>query len=62
LDNIGIDNIAFETDYPHGDSTWPNSKLIATEMMSHLSTKEIWKIVLGNAARLLGLPIEDMNA
>lgn len=62
LDKIGIDNIAFETDYPHGDSTWPNSKLIATEMMSHLSTKEIWKIVRGNAARLLGLPIEGMNA
>ena len=25
LDRIGVDNVMFETDYPHQDGTWPNS-------------------------------------
>ena len=27
-DLIGVDNLAFATDYPHGASTWPNSQKI----------------------------------
>ena len=26
LDKVGVDNITFETDYPHTDSTWPDTK------------------------------------
>ena len=33
LDKVGVDNITFETDYPHTDSTWPNTKAVATELM-----------------------------
>ena len=29
LDIVGVDNITFETDYPHTDSTWPDTKEIA---------------------------------
>ena len=25
LEKVGVDNICFETDYPHSDSTWPHS-------------------------------------
>ena len=26
LERVGVDNITFETDYPHTDSTWPDTK------------------------------------
>ena len=26
LDEVGVDNVTFETDYPHTDSTWPDTK------------------------------------
>ena len=36
LDRVGIDNITFETDYPHTDGTWPNTKEVATRLFGHL--------------------------
>jgi hypothetical protein len=55
LDRVGVDNITFETDYPHTDSTWPETKQIATDMMSDLDDDTIYKIVRGNAIRMLSL-------
>ncbi len=55
LDVVGIDNITFETDYPHTDSTWPNTKAIAQEMFAGLTDEQIYKIVRGNAIRMLDL-------
>jgi hypothetical protein len=54
-DRIGIDNIAYEVDYPHSDCTWPNSP---EELWEHLelarcSDAEIAKITWENAARWL---------
>lgn len=57
LDKIGVDNVTFETDYPHTDSTWPHSKEIATKMMAHLPQDVIYKIVRGNAIRMLSLDL-----
>ena len=36
LEQVGVDNITFETDYPHTDSTWPNTLEVAEDMMGHL--------------------------
>jgi predicted TIM-barrel fold metal-dependent hydrolase len=58
LEQVGVDNITFETDYPHTDSTWPNSKQVATEMMGHLPPEVQYKILRGNAIRMLHLDIE----
>ncbi len=58
LDRVGVDNITFETDYPHTDSTWPETKQIATEMMSDLDDDAIYKIVRGNAIRMLCLDLD----
>jgi predicted TIM-barrel fold metal-dependent hydrolase len=58
LDAVGVDNITFETDYPHTDSTWPHSRQVAADMMGHLPADVVWKIVRGNAARMLDLDIE----
>ena len=54
LDRIGLDNVVFETDYPHSDSTWPDSRRAAAEQFGHLDAVAIEKIARGNAIRLLG--------
>lgn len=57
LDAVGVDNITFETDYPHTDSTWPNSKAVAEKMMGDLPADVQYKILRGNAIRMLSLDI-----
>jgi predicted TIM-barrel fold metal-dependent hydrolase len=58
LDRVGVDNITFETDYPHSDSTWPHTKEMGLKLMGHLPDDTIRKIVRGNAIRMLGLDFE----
>jgi len=53
LDAIGVDNVTYESDYPHSDSTWPNTAKIATEQMAHLSDEVVYKLVRGNAIKML---------
>jgi predicted TIM-barrel fold metal-dependent hydrolase len=55
LDKVGEDNITFETDYPHTDSTWPNTKEVATKLMEGVAPDVVEKIMRGNARRMLGL-------
>ena len=55
LDEVGVDNITFETDYPHSDSTWPDTKEVAEAMFKGLPDDAVYKIVRGNAIRMLGL-------
>ena len=57
LAEVGVDNITFETDYPHTDSTWPNTKEVAEKMFSGLDAETIHKIVRGNAIRMLSLDL-----
>lgn len=58
LEKCGVDNVTFETDYPHTDSTWPHSKEVAHKMMGHLPADVQYKILRGNAIRMLSLDIE----
>jgi len=55
LDEIGVDNVTYESDYPHSDSTWPNTRALAEEQMKHLDREIIEKLVRGNAIRMLDL-------
>jgi predicted TIM-barrel fold metal-dependent hydrolase len=55
LDAIGVDNVTYESDYPHSDSTWPRTRQIAEEQMKDLDQKSVDKIVRGNAIRMLSL-------
>ena len=57
LDTIGIDNTTFETDYPHTDSTWPDTKKVAQELMADLPDDVVHKLVRGNAIRMLELDL-----
>ncbi len=56
-DRIGMDQITFEVDFPHADTTWPNTEKIATEMCAGagLDETETWKLLRGNAIRAYGL-------
>ncbi|HEU5151050.1 MAG TPA: amidohydrolase family protein [Iamia sp.] len=57
LDIVGVDNITFETDYPHTDSTWPDTKAIATGYMQGLPEETVYKIMRGNAIKMLSLDL-----
>jgi predicted TIM-barrel fold metal-dependent hydrolase len=57
LDTVGVDNTTFETDYPHTDSTWPDTKKVAQELMAGLDDDVVYKIVRGNAIRMLELDL-----
>ena len=57
LDQVGLDNVTFETDYPHQDSTWPHSREAAAQQFGFLSQPEIDKIARDNAIELLGLQL-----
>lgn len=52
---IGVDQLVFETDYPHQDSTWPNTVATVEAFAPMLDDEELDKVVRGNASRLLGL-------
>ncbi len=53
LEAIGRHNLCFEIDYPHPDSTWPNSVNVAREHFGQLPPDLIYDLVRGNALRLL---------
>ena len=59
LDAIGVDNVTFETDYPHSDSTWPHSLKVAMDIFRGVDDETIYKIVRGNAIRMLGLSFDQ---
>ena len=56
-DIVGMSQIMYETDYPHADSTFPNSKKTAEELIAAaaLNDHEAWQFVRGNAIACYGL-------
>jgi len=55
LHRIGEDNVTYETDYPHTDSTWPHTRKIFGEQVEGLDPPLVEKIARGNAIRMLRL-------
>jgi predicted TIM-barrel fold metal-dependent hydrolase len=51
-DAIGVDNMMWGSDYPHSESTFPQSRKILAEILSGVPEHEQAKIVGGNAARV----------
>ena len=58
LDKVGVDNTTFETDYPHTDSTWPDTQKIFAEQVADLDDETVYKIARGNAIKMLRLDLE----
>ena len=36
---VGVDHITFESDYPHGDGTWPDTQAVFAEVFGGLSAR-----------------------
>ncbi len=54
---IGVENILFESDYPHGDGTWPDTQAVARKLLGALPIEEIHQITHRNAEALYRHPL-----
>jgi predicted TIM-barrel fold metal-dependent hydrolase len=54
---IGVDRLMWSSDFPHGDSTWPESQAVIDEQMSDIPLDEARLILRENAARLYGFAL-----
>jgi predicted TIM-barrel fold metal-dependent hydrolase len=52
---IGLNNLMWSNDYPHWNSTWPNSLKVIRRDLGHLSAETQEKVLAGNACRLYGI-------
>jgi predicted TIM-barrel fold metal-dependent hydrolase len=59
-DFIGVENIMVETDYPHGDSTWPTSQQVILDAWGHIPSAELRMMCSENAAALYRHPLPDI--
>ncbi len=62
LGHWGQDNAMWSNDFPHGNSTWPNSRQVIARDLGHLSPEVRRKILNGNVAKLYGLDIAAITA
>jgi hypothetical protein len=51
LDEFNIDNVCWESDYPHSDSPWPNGPEVAAHVFADLPSDVVAKITHENAMR-----------
>jgi predicted TIM-barrel fold metal-dependent hydrolase len=58
-DRIGVEHILVESDYPHSDSTWPNSQRVIHEEIGDLPADDIRKITWENASKLYRHPVPE---
>jgi len=56
-DHIGIDHICLESDYPHADSTWPDTQLRAIDGLRDFTPAEVRKVTWENASKLFRHPV-----
>jgi predicted TIM-barrel fold metal-dependent hydrolase len=57
LDEIGVDNVMYESDYPHADSSWPDTQLSLAEQFRDLDRETIDRITYKNACELYQHPV-----
>jgi predicted TIM-barrel fold metal-dependent hydrolase len=62
LSFIGEDNVMLECDYPHSDSTWPDTAALAAKWLGHLPDDVQYKICIGNAARVYNFTPAEKGA
>ncbi len=55
IDEIGIDNVMIETDFPHNATWFPHSMEKAMEGLGHLPDDVQYKVLRGNAERVFQL-------
>jgi predicted TIM-barrel fold metal-dependent hydrolase len=58
-DRIGVDHIMVEVDYPHADSTWPDTQRFLGERLADLPVHDQRRVTHLNAAELFGHPLPE---
>jgi predicted TIM-barrel fold metal-dependent hydrolase len=53
---IGVNNILFESDYPHSDCNWPHTRKLLAESLTDIPDAEARLIVEDNARRIFRFP------
>jgi len=53
-DLLGVETLMWASDYPHTDTTWPDSKKVIDETFAGVPAAEKHKMISENAARLYG--------
>jgi predicted TIM-barrel fold metal-dependent hydrolase len=56
---IGVERILVESDYPHADSTWPDTQAVIARNLAGLSKTDADRITHLNAAELFRHPLPD---
>jgi predicted TIM-barrel fold metal-dependent hydrolase len=56
-DRIGVDHIMVEVDYPHADSTWPDTQALLGERLAGLPVADQRRVTHANAATLFRHPL-----
>lgn len=51
----GVDGCMWSNDYPHGNSTWPNSQRVVEENLGYLDQDSYLKVIRDNALKLYGI-------
>ncbi len=52
---IGVESIMWSSDYPHSETSWPESKVVIEEHFAGVPDDEKQKMIVGNAAALYHL-------
>jgi hypothetical protein len=52
---IGVDTLAFGRDYPHTESTWPNTLTYFSDLFRSVPENEVRAVLGGNLVRFFGL-------
>ena len=58
---IGIDHIMVESDYPHADSSWPDTQQLLTDTWGELPDDELRMVAGLNAAGLFRHPLPKQD-
>lgn len=53
---IGVERLMWGSDYPHTEATFPHSREQIAKDFAAIPQEEVSQMVIGNAARLYGLP------
>lgn len=57
IDRFGPDHVMMEVDYPHADSTWPDTQRLLHERIGHFPQETIEKLTYRNAQELFRWPL-----
>ncbi|HXX91109.1 MAG TPA: amidohydrolase family protein [Acidimicrobiales bacterium] len=58
---IGVDHIMVESDYPHADSTWPDTQAVLARTYAELPDRELRMVAATNAAGLFRHPLPERD-